>query len=44
MKKSSCIGVSVVGCDKNNGDFELCDVEYGLAFCEQGSCVYKKKG
>merc|ERR1712212_438092 len=43
MKNSKCIGVSVEGCDENNGDFELCDVESGLAFSRQGSCVYKKK-
>ena len=44
MKKSSCIGVSVVDCDEKTRDFELCDVGYGFAFSRRGSCVYEKKG
>ena len=43
MKKSSCIGVSDRGCDEK-GYFDLCDVDGGLAFSRQGSCVYEKKG
>ena len=44
MKKESCAGISVIGCDETNNDFRLCDAEYGFAYSKRGTCVYEKKG
>ena len=44
IKKSSCRGVSVIGCDEKNEDVRLCDAEYGFAYSKRGTCVYEKKG
>ena len=45
MKRSSCIGVSVVDCDENNKELiELCKAGYGFNVSRRSSCVYEKKG
>ena len=44
MKRESCTGISVIGCDETNNDFRLCDAEYGFAYSKRGTCVYEKKG
>ena len=44
MERKSCIGVSVIDCDEENKDFELCDRDGGFAYSSQGTCVYEKKG
>ena len=44
MKRKSCTGVAVIGCDETNNDFRLCDDEYGFAYSKRGTCVYEKKG
>ena len=44
MKRKSCTGVAVIGCDETNNDFRLCDAEYGFAYSKRGTCVYEKKG
>ena len=44
MKRESCTGVAVIGCDETNNDFRLCDSENGFAYSKRGTCVYEKKG
>ena len=44
MKRKSCTGVAVIGCDETNNDFRLCDAEHGFTYSKRGTCVYEKKG